>query len=81
MFFRKLGKSIAVHTPPKKVTTCEILPLGKYIILALENQPNLVTLELRNSSNNQTNAATGDTTDDDITTYGDEENHGKTIQL
>lgn len=70
-----------MHTPPKKITTCEILPRGKYIVLALENQPNLVTLELKNSNNNQTEAATGESTDEEVTTYGDDEFNGKTIQL
>lgn len=71
------GKSVAVHTPPKKITTCEILPNGKYIVLALENQPNLVTLELKNCNNNQI----ADSTDDDVSTYGDEEFNGKIFQL
>lgn len=85
-----LGKSIAVHTPPKKITTCEILPLGKYIVLALENEPNLVTLELKNcvtsNRNNQQKAGAAADADDDATqnakfTFGDEDLNGKTIQL
>lgn len=88
-----LGKSIAVHTPPKKITTCEILPLGKYIVLALENEPNLVTLELKNCvTSNRNNHPTADAAvdaaadDDDATenakfTFGDEDLNGKTIQL
>lgn len=52
--------------------------MGKYIILALENQPNLVTLELKNSNNNNQII---DTTNDNVSIYGDEEFNGKTFQL
>lgn len=38
---------MAAYTPIEKITTCEILPNGKYIVLALHNHPNLVTLKLR----------------------------------
>lgn len=84
-YLKKIGKSIAVHTPPKKITTCEILPLGKYIVLALENEPNLVTLELKNCKINQisnnTVAASAAADDDDDIIYGDAEFNGKTFQL
>ncbi|XP_031618907.1 uncharacterized protein LOC116338021 [Contarinia nasturtii] len=76
------GKSIAVHTPPKKITTCEILPLGKYIVLALENEPNLVTLELKNCKINQiSNNIGADDNNDGDEIYGDAEFNGKTFQL
>lgn len=70
-----------MHTPPKKITTCEILPFGKYVVLALENEPNLVTLELKNfnDSNQQTDSA--DTDETTKFTYGDEDLDGKTFQL
>ena len=82
--FNLLGKSIAVHTPPKKITTCEILPLGKYIVLALENEPNLVTLELKNCKINQipnSPVADDDDGNNENTIYGDAEFNGKTFQL
>lgn len=82
-----LGKSIAVHTSAKKISTCEILPNGEYVVLALENEPNLVTLELKNSGQ-VVSAATASaaasesgTNRDDASAYGDDENHGKTFQL
>lgn len=80
----KPGKSIAVHTPSKKITTCEILRMGKYIVLALENEPNLVTLELKNCKINEiTNSASGGDSgdDDEDANYGDAEFNGKTFQL
>lgn len=75
--FLSLGKSIAVHTSSKKISTCEILPNGEYVVLALENEPNLVILELKNSiaalpSEYATNK-------DDV--YGESENNGKIFQL
>lgn len=81
--FLTTGNSIAVHTPSKTITTCEILPLGKYIVLALENEPNLVTLELKNCqlnpiSNNASNATASDDVD---AIYGDAELNGNTFQL
>lgn len=80
------GKPLAVHTPPKKITTCEILPKGKYITLALVNEPNLVTLELknRNTVNQQSSGAVVDADTENPNTptiYGDEENNGKIFQL
>lgn len=75
------GKPLAVHTPPKRITTCEILPKGKYITLALVNEPNLVTLELKNRSvNNQQTDADVDNTNATVI-YGDEENNHKIFQL
>lgn len=71
----EIGKSIAVHTPPKSISTCEILPMGKYIVLALENEPNLVTLELKNCEINEAD------TNDETTIYGDPEFNGKTFKL
>lgn len=80
MNFVVIGKAIAVHTPPKKITTCEILPTGKYITLALENEPNLVTLELKNRNSNY-EAVDGGNITGATSVYGDEENNGKLFQL
>lgn len=74
---KKLGKAIAVHTPADKVTACEILPNGKYVVLALGRAPNLVTLELKNTP--ATIAVDPD--NENVTHYGDEENEGKLFYL
>lgn len=71
-----LGKPIAVHTPSNKVTACEILPNGKYVVLALGRQPNLVTLELKN-----TPATIAIDAEAEAVQYGNTENEGKTFQL
>lgn len=76
-----LGESIAVYTPPKKITTCEILPMGKYIVLALENEPNLVTLELKNCEFNQISNNGSIDDDESNPIYGDDEFNGKTFRL
>lgn len=86
------GKSIAVHTPSKRITTCEILPCGKYVVLALENEPNLVTLELKNceTTNQQIDdnsasaadvSATTDADDLETTYYGDEDLTGESFHM
>lgn len=72
------GDAIAVHTPPKRITTCEILPNGRYTVLALENEPNLVTLELKNCPS----VDRVDNANENVTiTYGDAEFNGKIFQL
>lgn len=68
------GKLLTVYTPSEKVTAGEILTGGKYVVLALENSRNLVTLKLYgehlNDPNNDTNEI-----------YGKLENQGKTFDL
>lgn len=71
-----IGKAIAVHTPTDKVTACEILPNGKFVVLALGRQPNLVTLELKN-----TPATIAIDEDPENIHYGDQENECKSFQL
>lgn len=69
-----------MHTPTQKVTTCEILPQGKFIVLALDRHPNLVTLRLHNayvadsSSSTEVNA-------EEAFVYGSKENEAKVFQL
>lgn len=70
-----------MHTPAKKIATCEILAMGKYIVLALENEPNLVTLELKNGQINQIANAAGPADGEEDAIYGDAEFDGKTFQL
>ncbi|KAJ6649686.1 putative WD repeat-containing protein, partial [Pseudolycoriella hygida] len=71
------GKLLAVHTSPVVVTTCEILPDGKFIILALQNQPNLVTLRLKNG---QRNSQLKEQENDEDVCYGNADNDKKTFQ-
>lgn len=73
-----LGKLLAVHTSPVMVTTCEILPDGKFIVLALENQPNLVTLRLKNG---QRNSQLKEQENDEDVCYGNPDNDKKSFQL
>ncbi|XP_055372101.1 uncharacterized protein LOC129606063 [Condylostylus longicornis] len=68
------GKSLAVYTPPAKISTCEILPNGKYIILALQNHINLMTLTLRNYLENEEK-------DMENVIYGSADNDGKIFDL
>lgn len=67
------GKLLAVYTPPEKITTCEILSGGRYVVLALENSSNLITLKLRGVYDDDKN-------NKDIF-YGNKENDGKTFEL
>uniref|UniRef100_A0A0K8TLW2 Putative wd40 domain protein n=1 Tax=Tabanus bromius TaxID=304241 RepID=A0A0K8TLW2_TABBR len=69
------GKSLAVYTPPAKISTCEILVNGKYVVLALENHSNLITLALRNYQSDGADEGT------QSIVYGNAENDGKTFQL
>ncbi|XP_050671414.1 NACHT and WD repeat domain-containing protein 2 isoform X2 [Leptidea sinapis] len=42
----RLGKPIAVYTPPQRVTSCEILLGGSILALALENYKDIVCVKL-----------------------------------
>ncbi|GAB0099340.1 uncharacterized protein DMENIID0001_151960 [Sergentomyia squamirostris] len=67
------GASLAVFTPSQKISTCEILSDGKYVVIALENQDDLITLSLKklNAKLDISNKVT----------YGKEENEGKVYDL
>lgn len=74
---------MAVHTPTLKVTTCEILPQGKFVVLALDKHPNLVTLRLHYG---KTSGGGGGGDQDEEETvleyvYGSKENEAKVFQL
>lgn len=77
--FHVTGKALAVHTPTQKVTTCEILPHGKFIVLALDNHPNLVTLRLHGPSKDGTDDQPEQAPIDYV--YGSKENEAKLFQL
>ncbi|XP_055680807.1 uncharacterized protein LOC129788618 [Lutzomyia longipalpis] len=67
------GNCLAVFTPTHKISTCEILAEGKYVVIALENQEDLITLSLKKLNANL-----------DISIkviYGKEENEGKIFDL
>lgn len=73
-----------MYTPIEKITTCEILPNGRYVVLALHNHPNLVTLKLHQPGGD----SQSDDDDDDAVespdepiVYGKPENEGKVVQL
>lgn len=56
--------------------------MGKYIVLGLENESNLVTLELKNSKINQNISSQNSTnTIQEDAIYGDAEFTGKIFQL
>ncbi|XP_054743160.1 uncharacterized protein LOC129247842 [Anastrepha obliqua] len=42
------GKSLAVYKPPGQITACEILPNGAFVVVALKNRTELLTLALKN---------------------------------
>lgn len=78
ILFQFSGNLLAVHTSSVKITTCEILPDGKFIILALRNQPNLVTLRLKNG---QRSSQLKEQENDEDVCYGNPDNDKKTFQL
>lgn len=67
-----LGNSIAVYTPSKKITACELSSNAKHIILGLKNEPILVTLKLLGKEFTAT---------DEAEIYGDPELEGKSFDL
>lgn len=65
---------MAVYTPAKQITACELTSRGKHVVLALKNSKKLMTLELKG----------GDYDDADknkSTTYGNKENEAKVFDL
>ncbi|XP_068150594.1 uncharacterized protein [Drosophila tropicalis] len=72
------AKSLAVFKPPAQVSTCEILPNGAFVVLALKDRNDLLTLALKN----YTGAGTGDVLEDDCgTLYGNPDNQHKVFDL
>lgn len=65
---------MAVYTPTEQITACELTSSGKYVILALKNQLDLVTLELKGGNY----AAGSDTAQ---ITFGNKENESKVFDL
>ena len=69
------GISLAVYTPHKQITACELTSNGKHIVLALKNSQKLITLELK-GGNYQ---ALED--ENQSLTYGNKENEAKIFNL
>lgn len=65
---------MAVYTPPAKITTCEIMAEGRFIVLALENRNHLLTLELKPLNKPALESV-------ETATYGKEENEGKLFEI
>ncbi|TDG44206.1 hypothetical protein AWZ03_009380 [Drosophila navojoa] len=71
------AKSLAVYKPPAKISTCEILPNGAYVVLALVDRNDLLTLALKNYGGSSANALE----DDCVTLYGNPDNQHKVFNL
>lgn len=68
------GTSLAVYTPPKQITACELTSHGKLVALALKNSPKLITLELKGGDYPAQST-------DECTAYGNQENEAKVFDL
>lgn len=66
------GNLVAVYTPKRNITACEISANGHYVIIAVEKCPDLITLQLRGPD-------ISEKTDDEP--YGNVNNEGKEFQL
>lgn len=66
------GTLLAVYTPKVKITACEVTSNGQHVVLALQGQETIVTLQLRGPGIEECQLDE---------TYGDEENTGKSWQL
>ncbi|KAH8263526.1 hypothetical protein KR044_010218 [Drosophila immigrans] len=70
------AKSLAVYKPPAQISTSEILPNGAYVVLALKDRNDLLTLALKNYGDS------ADALEDDCgTLYGNPDNQHKVFQL
>lgn len=70
------AKSLAVFKPPAQVSTCEILPNGAFVVLALKDRNSLLTLALKNYG-----GGSGALDDDCGTLYGNPDNQHKVFDL
>lgn len=71
-FWFILGTLLAIYTPKRKISACEVTKNGQHVILALQGYQTLFTLQLRGPGIEECELAE---------TYGDEENNGKSWQL
>lgn len=70
------GTSLAVYTPSKQITACELTSNGKHIALALKNSAKLITLELKGGDYSAQGAD-----ENENATYGNKENEAKVFDL
>ncbi|ENN74521.1 hypothetical protein YQE_08845, partial [Dendroctonus ponderosae] len=63
---------LAVYTPKRKISACEVTKNGQHVILTLQGYQTIFTLQLRGPGVEECLLAE---------TYGDEENNGKSWQL
>lgn len=68
------GSSLAVYTPKKQITACELTSNGKHVVLALKNSQKLITLELKGGDYQSQ-------TESQDSTYGNKENEAKVFEL
>uniref|UniRef100_A0AAR5PUI3 NACHT domain-containing protein n=1 Tax=Dendroctonus ponderosae TaxID=77166 RepID=A0AAR5PUI3_DENPD len=66
------GTLLAVYTPKRKISACEVTKNGQHVILTLQGYQTIFTLQLRGPGVEECLLAE---------TYGDEENNGKSWQL
>jgi predicted peptidase len=66
---------LAVYTPQKQITACELTSNGKYVVLALKNSQKLVTLELKGGDYQ------AQEDENQNSTYGNKENEAKVFDL
>lgn len=71
-FVSSLGNLVAVYTPRRNITACEITSKGHYIVLAHEDYQELITLQLRGP---------GVEHSDSNEIYGSAENNYKVFEL
>lgn len=71
--FPSTGFSLAVYTPTKQITACELTSNGKYIVLALKDTLDLMTLELKGGNYADSGLAPA--------TFGNKENESKVFDL
>lgn len=67
---------MAVYTPSKQITACELTSNGKHVALALKNSTKLITLELKGGDYSSQGSE-----EDGNAIYGNKENEGKVFDL
>uniref|UniRef100_A0A1A9WXH2 WD_REPEATS_REGION domain-containing protein n=1 Tax=Glossina brevipalpis TaxID=37001 RepID=A0A1A9WXH2_9MUSC len=68
------GKSLAVLKSPDRISACEILPNGAFVVVALEGRSNLLILALKNYGDSMLD-------DDNPYIYGNRDNQDKIFKL
>lgn len=66
---------MAVYTPQRQITACELTSNGKHVVLALKNSQRLTTLELKGGDYKAQEDG------NQISAYGNKENEAKVFNL